>query len=95
MKTRCSLTVSEYTIGSYILRNVHDEARCKGQTCMVHNPLHTHMDDWPLHWRDDRRIFERICSCGVGHPDPSQFDHWEAIGEEWQVLHGCCGCCTP
>lgn len=88
------MTASEYTIGGYILRNVHDELHCAGQTCMVHNPLHTHMDDWPLHWRSDRGIFERICACGIGHPDPSQFEYWRETKQEWQIIHGCCGHCA-
>lgn len=76
-------------------RNVHSKKACKGKPCMMHNPVSTHMDDWPVVFRLDRFLFERLCPCGVGHPDPSQFDHWEATGLGWQVVHGCCGCCHP
>lgn len=56
--------------------------------CPIHGPGEHHMVTWPLHWRDDRRIFERICPHGVGHPDPDSTPEGEDI-------HGCDGCCRP
>ena len=77
-----------------VLHTTHSTEQCGGQHCVVHNPLHTHMDSWPLIWREDRGIFERLCpEHNVGHPDPSQFDYWQATGQNWQRVHGCCGCC--
>lgn len=77
-----------------VLHNVHPEERCKDRPCVIHNPTDHHMRDWRLHWRDDRGIFERLCpNHGTGHPDPDQFDYWKSVGEEWQGIHGCCGCC--
>jgi hypothetical protein len=62
---------------------------------VIHNPSEHYMAEWTLHWRGDRKIFERICpDHGVGHPDPDQFAYWESIGEDWQGVHGCCGCCV-
>ena len=49
---------------------VHDESKCKGEHCCIHNPSDHHMKDFPTNWRDDRYLMERICPCGVGHPDP-------------------------
>lgn len=72
---------------------VHDEAKCEGQTCVIHNATEHHMASWFLHWRGDRGIFERICSHGIGHPDPDQFDFWQRTKQEWQAVHGCDGCC--
>lgn len=72
---------------------VHAEDRCRGRYCTIHNPSDHHMRDWHLHWRSDRAIFERICSHGVGHPDPDQFEFWEITNQNWQRVHGCCGCC--
>lgn len=66
---------------------VHTKESCKGPHCPIHNPSDHHMKDWPLHWRDDRHIMERICKCGVGHPDPDDISDDSGI-------HGCCGCCT-
>lgn len=77
------------------LIDVHDRSECKGY-CPIHNPSNHHMKDWPLYWRDDRKIFERICSCGVGHPDPDDMAYKQSIGVNIDVegIHGCCGCCS-
>ena len=61
--------------------------------CVIHRPSDHDMSDWYLHWRSDRGIFERICSHGVGHPDPDQFDYWRATNQQHQAVHGCDGCC--
>lgn len=89
-----------------LLRNVHDWKVCQfslidgnyqpsPRPCVIHNPTLHHMRLWPLHWRDDRGIFERICEHGTGHPDPDQLDYWKSIGKEAESIHGCCGCCIP
>jgi hypothetical protein len=68
----------------------HKAADCKGPNCPVHNPSDHHMRSWPLHYREDRGITERICPHGIGHPDP---DDINAQGIE--SVHGCDGCCEP
>lgn len=84
----------EAVFGRHIkLWSIHPESRCAGKPCVIHNPTDHHMRSWPLHWRDDRKLFERICPCGVGHPDPDQYDYWRESGQEHQGIHGCCGCC--
>lgn len=77
------------------LRNLHPERGCKGEVCVIHNPTEHHMRRWPLRWRRGRRMFERVCEHGYGHPDPDQLAHWEATGREDEAVHGCCGCCVP
>ncbi|QGT55147.1 hypothetical protein SEA_FORZA_186 [Gordonia phage Forza] len=78
------------------LFNVHELTQCEGEHCVIHNPSAHHMRAWTLHWRDDRHIFERLCPAhGTGHPDPDQFAFWEKTDQEWQKVHGCCGCCRP
>ena len=56
------------------------------------------MDDFHLHWRDDRYIFERICPHGIGHPDPDTLQHISqerSKGDaEAEAVHGCDGCCA-
>lgn len=80
----------------YVLVNVHAETVCRAYPCVIHRPTEHHMSSWYLHWRGDRGIFERLCPThGVGHPDPDQFDYWVSINQEWQTVHGCCGCCIP
>ena len=78
-------------IGATTLVNVHPADRCAGSHCVVHNPSDHHMRGWPLNWRGDRRMMERLCPHGVGHPDP---DSMRAGGDDG--THGCDGCCfTP
>lgn len=72
---------------------VHDYDKCAGSVCVVHSPSDHFMRDWRLHWRDDRGIFERICSHGIGHPDPDQQEFWNRTDQSWQGVHGCDGCC--
>ena len=66
------------------LYKVHSPKDCQGSPCVIHNPSDHHMRGWYLHWRVDRHCFERICVCGVGHPDPDDIGH--------DGIHGCCGC---
>jgi hypothetical protein len=68
------------------LVNVHPSTECAGVHCTIHNPSNHTLRHLPLHWRDDRKIFERICEHGVGHPDP---DTPPGV----DVVHGCDGCC--
>jgi hypothetical protein len=72
------------TVDGIHLHNVHPMDNCAGQPCVIHNPTDHSMRSWPLHWRDDRQMFERICSHGVGHPDPDQFGFWEQAAKRWR-----------
>ena len=75
---------------------VHDKDKCGGDHCVIHNPSDHNMKDWPTHWRGDRGLMERICPCGIGHPDPDDLAFKESIGYDVHVegIHGCCGCCS-
>lgn len=79
--------------GGRLLFNVHSGEVCGGRPCVIHSPTKHHMRTWPLHWRDDRAIFERFCEHSVGHPDPDQHDYWQETDQMHQSVHGCCGCC--
>ena len=72
---------------------VHRREETCDDGCVIHNRTNHHMMFWPLKWRADRGIFERVCPCGVGHPDPDQGPYWKANDQDWQWVHGCCGCC--
>lgn len=76
-----------------VLGNVHSKRKCLGETCVIHNPSNHHMRSWPLIWRDDRGIFERLCGHGIGHPDPDQHGYWRVLDIEHEGIHGCDGCC--
>ena len=69
------------------LTNVHTAEQCLGITCTIHKPTKHHMRDWPLYWRADRRIFERMCKHGIGHNDPDQYYFND------DNTHGCDFCC--
>ena len=83
---------------NYNMSNVHRRDACMGDTCMFHNPTEHSMTDFPYLWRADRGIMERTCPHGVGHPDPDQYDYWEAVKGRnaalAEMVHGCDGCCA-
>lgn len=82
-------------VGETTLVNVHDPAKCAGEACVVHNPSDHHMRDWPLNFRGDRGLMERLCPHGIGHPDPDALAWHARQGRTWQSVHGCDGCCAP
>lgn len=88
----------EYRSGTGQNLVVHDKSECEGQYCPIHNPSEHIMKDWPTHYRHDRGLMERICKCGVGHPDPDDLSFKERKRgkkfAELESIHGCCGCCT-
>ena len=73
----------------------HPPEACTGTTCCIHNPSEHKMREWPLNWRSDMGVMERICEHGVGHPDPDHMHYVRGldVGLEHQALHGCDGCC--
>lgn len=76
---------------------VHPAGTCAGQNCSIHNPSNHPLKDAPLNWRDDRKMMERICQHGVGHPDPDDVAYNViALGkdESTYATHGCDGCCA-
>lgn len=74
----------------------HSPEECEG-TCSIHAPSDHYMRDWPLNWRGDRMLMERICPHGIGHPDPDHLARTERLrGKEFadgEGVHGCDGCC--
>jgi hypothetical protein len=84
-----------YVDGTGVKLRVHDREKCAGEFCSIHNPSDHIMKDWPTHWRDDRKMMERICPCGVGHPDPDDLAFKKRMGlDDSEGIHGCCGCCS-
>lgn len=72
---------------------VHPRKRCEGRNCVIHNPSDHTMREWPLNYRFDKNMMERICVHGVGHPDPDDLAYHEIQGQGWVGVHGCDGCC--
>jgi hypothetical protein len=73
------------------LDNVHSYLECMDTPCTIHNRTNHSMRRFPQHWRSDRGIMERICTHGVGHPDP---DDYKCNTEPYGRVHGCDGCCS-
>jgi hypothetical protein len=77
----------------------HSAAQCAPGYCCIHRPSPHHMREWPLNWRGDRHIMERICPHGTGHPDPDDAAyrkaHPRAGYQHDSGVHGCDGCCVP
>lgn len=71
---------------------VHPLKRCEGQSCCIHNPSDHKMRDWPMLLRETALV-ERLCTHGIGHPDPDSAA-WmnKTFGPGWGS-HGCDGCC--
>src|SRR5271169_6115534 len=76
---------------------VHPLAECNGANCVIHNPSAHSMRSFPTHWRDDRKLMERICKHGVGHPDPDDLAFKARFLTRRRLdaesVHGCDGCC--
>lgn len=80
-------------LGGMHFVNVHKPDSCRNEFCVMHNPSDHHMRTWVMHWRSDRALMERICAHGIGHPDPDDLAFHISIGNTWQSVHGCDGCC--
>lgn len=75
------------------LVNVHPASQCAGRPCVLHNPSDHHMREWPTNWRPDKRMMERVCPHGIGHPDPDDMAYHRNQGRTGLGVHGCDGCC--
>ena len=76
------------------MRNIHDPKLCADRGCGIHNHPSEHpLNEAPLNWREDRNILERLCRHGVGHPDYDSAKYLESVGQGYENIHGCDGCC--
>ena len=74
------------------MSGVHNRGICNGAPCVIHNPLSGPWDRWKTHWREDRRIRERMWPHGVGPPVAEDYGRLTDV----ELIHGCCGCtCAP
>lgn len=72
----------------------HSDGQCAGEYCTIHNPSPEAIEVGRQYWRDDRGIMERICSHGIGHYDFDQWAYHHSLGQKYQAVHGCDGCCA-
>lgn len=71
----------------------HSPEACEGRNCCIHNPSEHRLSSAPLNWRGDRKIMERICEHGIGHPDFDSAQYLSSIGKGYENVHACDGCC--
>lgn len=74
----------------------HHKDKCAGQNCSIHNPSAHPLKNAPTVWRDDLKMMERVCTHGVGHPDPDDVAYNVGIlgKDDSYATHGCDGCCV-
>lgn len=83
-----------FTDARGVLFWVHRRETCR-PPCSIHSPSEHHMQAWPIVIREDSAaLVERICPCGVGHPDPDSLAFLDPDGVRSLGGHGCCGCCS-
>lgn len=70
-----------------VLSGVHKKGTCRHEHCTIHNPSEQAKAIGKQKWRTDRKMMERVCKHGIGHPDPDEFLYGDAL------THGCDGCC--
>lgn len=75
----------------------HVRGDCRGEYCAIHKPSPHDMVTWPLAWREDKGILERMCEHGIGHPDPDSLAFIKLTRGDKEAteygVHGCDGCC--
>lgn len=82
-----------YDAAGRLLR-IHKTEDCVGTHCPFHNPSDHKMNKWPMIMRTDHGVplIERICPCGIGHPDPDSLVWLNSQGHHGFEVHGCCSC---
>lgn len=81
----------------------HSRDVCLDRPCVIHEPSGHKMRTWPMNFRFDKMaLVERLCTHGVGHPDPDSVHYFEMMYERTGLVryygmgvHGCDGCCMP
>lgn len=73
------------------LNNVHDYGTCAGEFCVIHKWSNHAMVRFPQFWREDKKMMDRVCPHGVGHPDPDEY----RLDLGNRGVHDCDGCCSP
>ena len=75
------------------LYNVHDEWKCFGTACVIHNPSDHHMVWWEPDFEPSTGLISRFCpDHNVAHPDPDSLS-W-ALSYNPGIRHVCkCECC--
>lgn len=70
--------------------NHHRRDECGG-ACCFHGTTIYESCRMPRSWRNDKRIIEHLCPCGIGHPCAAALDYMSKERGDEQGVHGCCG----
>src|SRR5690242_385678 len=99
IEVQCTEPTFGFPIGVRRL-HVHDREDCEGPHCCIHNPSDHPLRDMELMWRSDvgpMGKMERLCTHGIGHPDPDDVEYRQSHGDPnaqlWADTHACDGCC--
>lgn len=76
-------------VGGQVLIGVHSSKECATPYCAIHCFSDHHMVDWLQNWHPSKRMIERVCEHGIGHPDPDDL----SFNDKNLKLHMCDGCC--
>jgi hypothetical protein len=68
----------------------HLEEDCTGEVCAFHKRTDHHMRKYKQFFRFGTGMMERVCSHGVGHPDP---DDAKIVDGTHDGTHECDACC--
>ena len=72
----------------------HLKTSCKGQTCIIHNPLPHHMRYWEIVWHKGNAAIMRVCPHGQEHVDLSVIPFLRRYPNlRKNIVHDCDGCC--
>lgn len=86
-----SMQIAEPVLGQQVGRGIlraHPRRACEGSgvPCCIHSPSGHHMRTWPMNWRSDTGVMERLCPHGIGHPDPDHMAHVRSLTPEHECL---------
>lgn len=74
-------------MGEGVLKH-HPRSVCEGRDipCCIHSPSNHHMSEWPMNWRSDTGVMERMCPHGTGHPDPDHMTYVRSLTPEHDCI---------
>lgn len=76
-----------------VVLRTHSKEECRGRFCCLHNPSDHPLKDFPLKWREDIGVMERVCKHGIGHTDPDDLAYRLTLDPYALDVHACDGCC--
>jgi hypothetical protein len=76
-----------------VFKRAHSKGSCRGPYCTIHNRSDHHMRSFPQIWNPMIFCMQRVCTHGIGHPDPDEINNDVVVKIDHET--NCCGCCVP